>query len=154
MQAHALGRANINYAGLDTLAGQVVAANVPNFMAGSGFLFRKGQVLQAADLISLPALLQAAPANYSLHLIQLEAGDVSEDEAGQILAKMVAGPGLELHGPVESRMNMLARWRGLLKVNVPMLDQLNEIAGIAVFTLFNDQAVEAGRKLRELKLHP
>jgi len=154
VQAHALHRVNINHTALASLAGQIVAANVPNFAAGAGFLFRKGQVLAPDDVTKLPDLLNAAPASYSLHLLQLETGDVRENEAGQRLAAMVAGPGLVLHGPIESRMNMLARWRGLLKIDVARLDRLNEVPGVAVFTLFNDQAVEAGQEVAGAKVTP
>ena len=154
MQAHALQRVNIAHIALDSLAGQIVAANVPNFAVGTGFLFRKGQVLGPNDVTKLPDLLKAAPANYSLHLLQLETGDVSEDEAGQRLAALVAGPGLTLHGPIESRMSMLAQWRGLLKIEVARLDRLNEVPGVAVFTLFNDQTVEAGQEVAGAKVTP
>lgn len=154
MKAYTLGIDSINHTDLTSLVGQVVAANVPDFAAGSGFLFRKGQTLQSVDLPKLPYVAQAGPANYSLHLIKLEPGDVSEDEAGRQLAAIVAGTGLTQRGPVESRLSLVASWRGLLKVDVARLDALNEIPGVAVFTLFNDQAIEAGTEVAGAKVTP
>ena len=58
---------------------------------------RKGSILRAADL---PRIQQAG----EIHVIELEPGDVHEDEAARRLAAMVAGPGVIVHGPVESQV--------------------------------------------------
>lgn len=154
MLAYTLSIENLDQIDLNNLAGQVVGSNVPAFHIGKGFAFRKGQILTADDYQIIPELLTAAPANFGLHLIKLETGDVNEDEAGQQLAAMVAGQGLVQTGPVESRSSLLAKWRGLLKVDVPQLDKLNEVPGVAVYTLFNDQAIEAGTEVAGAKVTP
>ncbi|HEX2912405.1 MAG TPA: hypothetical protein VH186_16470 [Chloroflexia bacterium] len=131
--------------------GQVVATNVPDFERGTGYLFHKGDILEAAKLASLAT---HAPADYSLHLIQMEEGEVSEDTAGLRLAELVAGPGIIKSGPVESRVNLLAKQRGLLRIDVPRLDLINEVPGVAVFTLYDAMAVEAGTEVAGAKVTP
>lgn len=143
---------------LTAVLGRVSATNVPDFERGSGFVFRKGDLLRpaaASDIASrLASLAQHAPTGYKLHLIEMSEGEISEDEAGLRLAGLVAGPGLQQRGPVESRVNLVARQRGLLRIDLARLDKLNEVPGIAVFTLYDGMAVEAGTEVSGVKVTP
>ncbi|MDB5080726.1 MAG: hypothetical protein JWP00_2650 [Chloroflexi bacterium] len=145
-------------ANLSGVLGKVSATNVPDFARGSGYLFRKGDVFDQAahaEIIGkLTSLVENAPAGYKLHLIELTEGEVSEDEAGLRLARLVAGPGLELRGPVESRVNLVATRRGLLRIDLRRLNRLNELPGIAVFTLYDAMAVNAGTEVAGAKVTP
>ncbi|NWJ47291.1 MAG: hypothetical protein HXX08_15620 [Chloroflexi bacterium] len=139
---------------LPELQNKVVAANVPDFGKGSGYLFRKGQIL--SDNVETRAAIKSlgtnAPQGFELHLIVPGAGDVGEDAAGLALAQMVAGSGVELSGPSESRYNLLATARGLLSIDLERLERLNELPGVAVFTLYNHMAIEAGREVAGAKV--
>jgi hypothetical protein len=145
-------------ADLPAVLGKVSATNVPNFAKGSGYLFRKGDLLNPADRVEiiskLTSLVNHAPANYELHLIEMTEGEVSEDEAGMRLAHLVGGPGVEFKGPVESRVNLVATHRGLLQIDLPRLNRLNELPGIAVFTLYDGMAVNAGTEVAGAKVIP
>ncbi|MEI6046992.1 MAG: hypothetical protein WCS37_21805 [Chloroflexota bacterium] len=145
-------------ASLPQLLNRVVAANTPDFERGSGYLFRKGDLLEpenSSEIVQkLRSLATYAPPNFALHLIEREEGEISEDEAGQRLAALIAGPGLELRPPVESRVNLVARQRGLLKIDVARLEQVNDIPGVAVFTLYDGQAIVAGTEVAGAKVTP
>jgi len=138
--------------------GKVSATNVPDFAKGSGYLFRKGDLLNPVDraeiVTKLTSLVEHAPPNYQMHLIGLTEGEVSEDEAGMRLARLVAGPGVELRGPVESRVNLVSTRRGLLRIDLNRLNRLNELSGIAVFTLYDAMAVNAGTEVAGAKVIP
>ncbi len=144
-----------DFANLD---GLVSAVNVPDFARGRGFLFRKGDIISLTDqpglAEKLKSLARSAPTDYLWHLIKMSPDEVSEDEAGVRLAQLVAGTGLERHSPVESRVNLFASQRGLLHIDEARLDQLNEVPGVAVFTLFNDIAVEVGTEVAGVKVTP
>jgi len=143
---------------LPHLINRVVAASIPNFETGSGYLFRKGDLLRLENTLEIQekilSLVNHAPPGYAFHLIELEKGEVGEDEAGLRLASLVAGPGLEIRPPVESRVNLIARQKGVLKIEVARLEQINEIAGVAVFTLYDGQAVVGGTEVCGAKVVP
>ncbi len=145
-------------AALPRLLNRVVANNTPDFERGTGYLFRKGELLRPENrteiLEKIHSLATHAPANFALHLIEMEEGEVSEDEAGQRLAALIAGPGLEMRPPVESRVNLVARQRGVLKIDLARMEQINEIEGVAVFTLYDGQAVVAGTEVTGAKVIP
>lgn len=136
------------------IAGRVSARNVPDFARGTGYLFRKGDFLTEANLPQLATLAASAPADYQLHLIELTEDEIGESEAGTRLAQLVAGRGVRLTAPVESRVNLLAQQRGLLKIDIARLAALNEIPGLAVFTLFDNMAVEAQTEVAGAKVSP
>jgi hypothetical protein len=138
--------------------GKVSATNVPDFARGKGYIFRKGDLLAPADrteiLARLALLVEHAPPGYTLHLIEMTAGEVSEDDAGVQLAHLVGGPGVHYSGPVESRVNLVANRRGLLRIDLDRLNRLNELPGIAVFTLYDAMAVNAGTEVAGAKVIP
>src|SRR5579864_6814740 len=50
-----------------------------------------------------------------VHLVQLEPGDLHEDDAARRLAAALAGAGLEARAPVQSQARLVAKHRGLVR---------------------------------------
>lgn len=142
-------RLHIEAATADELAGLVVAQDVPRGGGEKGYAFRKGQRLTPADLPALRTIDRE-----SIHVVRPEPGDVGEDEAGRRLARAVAGGGLTLKGPSQSRYNLIAEHRGLVRVDAAVLDAINRIDGLAVFTLFDRQPVNEGEIVAGAKIAP
>lgn len=109
---------------------------------------RKGTILDARHIDLLRAFAE-------VHVAELEPGDLHEDEAGRRLAEALAALGpFTLEGPRQSQYRLLAGARGLLRVNAPLLGKLNALSGVAVFTLFDGQAVEVGEEVAGCKVTP
>ena len=89
-----------------------------------------------------------------LHVVRMEPGDVHEDEAARRLATVVAGPGVIVHGPVESQVRMSAEVNGIFKVDVQGLQALNSIQDVSIFTLFDGQLVSKGKTIAGVKVTP
>ena len=83
-----------------------------------------------------------------------EAGELHEDEAALRLAAAVAGPGLTVRGPVQSRVDLLAESHGVANVRVAELERLNRIDPLEVFTVFDGQVVEPGDLVASVKVAP
>ncbi len=112
-------------------------------------LLLKGRILHEGDW---PVVANARIDE--LHVVRMEPGDIHEDEAARRLAKLVAGPGVVHHGPVESQVRLSADVNGIFKVDVQRLEALNAIADIAVFTLFDGQLVSKGKTVAGVKVTP
>ncbi|MEA2512266.1 MAG: hypothetical protein QOJ59_1753 [Thermomicrobiales bacterium] len=132
-------------AGFDDALGAIVTEEVK---ANGRRLFHKGHRLSAADLDAVASL--PAP----IHVVRLDPGEVHEDEAGRRLAAAVAGPGVVTRGPVQSRVNLVAGEKGLLRVDGPTVIALNRLPGIAVFTLPDRLPVLPGKILCGAKITP
>jgi hypothetical protein len=108
---------------------------------------RKGAVLAEESLDRVRAATE-------IHLIELEAGDVHEDEAARRLAAALASPGLEPTRPVQSQARLLSRHRGLLRVRSEAVNAINALGSISVFTLMDGQAVAEGEEVAGCKVTP
>jgi hypothetical protein len=129
-------------------AGKVLCHDVRGAGRRGGVLF-KGSVLTEDDVERLAAL----PAR-DLHLVALEEGDVKEDEAARRIATAVAGAGICLKGPHQSRFGLVAAHRGVLRVEAEALQRLNCIEYVSVYTWYDGQVVDAGNEVGAAKVTP
>jgi hypothetical protein len=112
-------------------------------------LLPKGRILRPADWT---VIAQAGVA--ALYVIRMDPDDVHEDDAARWLSRLVAGPGIDVHGPVESQMRLAAATNGIFEVDVARLDRLNAIPDLSIFTLFDGQLVPAGKTVAGVKVTP
>jgi hypothetical protein len=89
-----------------------------------------------------------------VHLVELDAGDLHEDAAARRLADALAGPGLEARPPVQSQARVVAMRRGLFRVRGDVVDALNSLGRLSVFTLMDGQAVTEGEEVAGCKVTP
>src|ERR1700716_2652409 len=89
-----------------------------------------------------------------VHVVELEPGDLHEDEAARRLALALAGPGLEAQRPQQSQARLIARHRGLVRVRADLVDAINALGYISVFTLMDGQAVAEGEEVAGCKVTP
>lgn len=111
-------------------------------------LFRKGDRITAADL---PAI---AELDGPIHAVRLDEGDVHEDDAAHRLAALAMGPGVFTRGPVQSRINLVAGRKGLLRVDAEAVLAINTLDGPAIFTLPDRLPVLPGKVLAGVKITP
>jgi hypothetical protein len=89
-----------------------------------------------------------------VHIVELEPGDLHEDAAALRLAAALAGAGLEGQPPVQSQSRLVACHRGLFRVNGEVVDTINSLGQISVFTLMDGQAVAQGEEVAGCKVTP
>ena len=133
-------------AGDEELTGRVLCHDVRGHR--HEIVFRKGHALRVDDI----ALLRDCPWA-ELHLLELGPDDLGQREAGQRLAGILSSAGL-LGAPAGHRHLLRATHNGLLKIDVPLLQRLNGIAGVAIFTRMNDQVVTADQVVAEAQITP
>lgn len=129
----------------------------------AGAAWNKGRRLSAADLgafetahdVRVRGLASAGRSQPGVvPLIIAEAGDLHEDEAARRIARAVAGPGLDLRGPMESRVNLVAACAGVMRVDVALLARIDRWDPVAVFTGLDGQIVAAGTVVASAKVGP
>lgn len=117
--------------------------------AFKGALFKKGHRVRPEDVSTLLDL-----GKKHIYVLELESGDLHEDEAGVRIARALAGPGLELKGPAEGRVDLASLYPGLLQVDAQRLLHINGIDDVVVSTLHTNSPVEAGEKVAGAKVIP
>lgn len=108
---------------------------------------RKGTVLG-------PQHLELLRRTGEIHVAALDPGDLHEDEAARRLAAAVSGPGLDATPPVQSQARLEATRRGLARIKSDVVDAINSLGYISVFTLMDGQAVEKGEEVAGCKVTP
>jgi molybdopterin biosynthesis enzyme len=115
-----------------------------------GERWSKGRRLTADDL----AALSVAVPGDAVTVLVPEPGELHEDDAAIRLAAAVAGPGLTVRGPAQSRVDLIADAPGVLNVRIAELERINRIDPLEVFTAFDGQVVERGDLVASVKIAP
>lgn len=113
-------------------------------------VIKKGVTVTAAHVEHLRALQIE-------HIVvaRLEAGDVAENEAAHTLATAFAGANLRLQRPFTGRCNVFATCAGLLLVDTPSIDGVNEAdERLTVATLPAWRQVADGEMVATIKVIP
>ncbi len=113
-----------------------------------GARFHKGQPVTVEMLERLHGFPEP------LHAVRLDPNDVHEDDAALAIAAAAAGPGIELGKPVQSRVNLKAARKGLLRVDRSAVDAINALPDLGLFTLLDRMAVLPGKVVAGAKITP
>lgn len=150
MQARRFTASDLAVSSASELIGAVLLAPV---RLGGGLL-PKGTRLDERTADRLREAARAGTLTLPVPLAWPEPGDLHEDEAAGRLARAVAGAGLVVGTPRQSRLDLTARWDGVVHVRVPELTRLNTLDSLEVFTLYHGQAIVAGETVASAKVAP
>ena len=128
------------------LAGAVLARD----LTVAGRRWKKGRRLSVDDL----AALGEAEPGLPVTVLLAEPGELHEDDAAIRLARAVAGPNLDVRGPNDSRLDLVATTSGVVNVRIEDLERLNRLDPLEVFTVFDGQVVDKGDLVASVKVAP
>jgi len=129
-----------------TLTGAVLARD----LKVGGTRWVKGRRLSAEDLLALATAEPGEPVT----VLVIEPGELHEDDAALRLARAVAGANLDVRGPNESRLDLVAATDGVVHVLVAELERINRLDPLEVFTVFDGQIVSRGDLVASVKVAP
>lgn len=113
-------------------------------------VFNKGHALREADIVVLREMGMSR-----VTVARLEAGDLHEDAAAARIGAAVAGAHIKLRAPGVGRANLSAAERGVLHIDVPKLELINNIYdGITIASLREYSLVSAGEMVALVKVVP
>ncbi len=126
---------------VEEAVGMTLAHDLTEIIPGKhkGPAFRRGHVIEEKDV---PRLLNMGKAH--IYIIDLEDGEVHEEDAARRLAEAAAGPHITLTDPSEGRVNLVAEIPGVLKVDEGLLYRFNALGDIILATLPANEYVNKG----------
>lgn len=131
----------------DDLTGRVLCHEL---RSGDGRVaIAKGRVLDLDDTARALSLEWT-----ELHLLALDDRDVHEEVAGTRIAQLAAGEGVAVRAATGGHWPLVAMHRGVLAIDTALLQQVNELEGPCVYSLYDHQIVEAGDVVARAKLIP
>ena len=115
-----------------------------------GRAFKKGHIITKDDI---PRLLDMGKEN--LFVLKITEDEVHENEAGERIARAIAGKGVYLSDEVkEGRVNIYAAYDGLLRINSEALEELNLLDEVMCATRHNNFLVKKGEMLAGTRAIP
>lgn len=126
---------------VEDAVGMVLCHDITQIIPGEfkGRAFKKGHVVSTEDI---PKLLRIGKEN--LYVWERKEGWLHEDEAAARLAGAICGSHLVLTEPKEGKINLIAGSRGLLKINVEGLNEINSESQVVLSSLHRNQVVDEG----------
>ncbi|HOP46906.1 MAG TPA: molybdopterin-binding protein [Desulfobacteraceae bacterium] len=125
---------------IEQAVGTVLAHDVTEIIPGQfkGPAFKKGHIITEEDLLHLRRV-----GKEHLFVLHLDPGEVHEDDAAVRLCTAFAGTGVVFDPkPSEGKISLKASHRGLLKVNIDALIEVNLVPDISCSSRHNNTLVE------------
>lgn len=115
-----------------------------------GRAFKKGHVIREEDVEHLRRL-----GKDHIYVLQLGPGEIHEDEAALLLAKALAGSGVEYSEEIaEGKVSLKASVDGLLRVNREALYRFNLLGEVMCATLQDNTPVKKGEQVAASRMIP
>ncbi len=137
---------------VDDAVGMVLPHDITEIVKDKfkGRAFKKGHIIREADVEHLKRL-----GKEHIYVLQLGPEEIHENEAAEILAKALSGPGSILSAePVEGKIAINAEYDGLLKINEDALYQFNLLGEVMCATLQTNTPVKKGENIAATRLIP
>lgn len=127
---------------VDNAVGMVLAHDITEIRRGEfkGRAFKKGHVVRPEDVEHLKRL-----GKDHLYVLDIQPGFMHEDDAASLMAPAFCGEGVVGAGePREGKIELVARYNGLLKVDVAALTTVNLLGEIMCASRHTNTVVEEG----------
>lgn len=128
----------------ERMYGSIVAADTRD--GGGRVVLRKGTRLGEAHGQALASL-----AGVEIHLVDLEPGELEQDETARRLAGALAGAGTRADAPEQGQARLRASGRGVLRVRGETVRAVNALSPLLCFTLPDGQVVLDGDEVAGVK---
>ncbi len=136
---------------IEEAIGKPLASDITRIVPGKikGPAFKRGQILKEEDI---PLLKEMGKAH--VYVLDPDKGYIHEDDAAIALANAYGGDEFERLGPSEGRINLKANRRGLLKINLALLHEINETGDIICSTLHQHTLCRVGMTVAATRIIP
>ena len=136
---------------IEDAVGMVLAHDLTKIIPGKykGAAFKKGYIIREQDIQELKDM-----GKNHLNIIELKEDEIHEDEAACRIGKAIMGQGLQIEGPSEGKISLKAMEKGLLKINVKAVREINEIEFVILATMHNNSLVEEGQQVAGTRIIP
>ena len=137
---------------VDQAVGMVLPHDITEIVKDKfkGRAFKKGHIIREEDVEHLKRL-----GKEHIYILRLGPEEIHENEAAELLATALAGPGAKLSAePVEGKIAILADHDGILKINKEALYHFNLLGEVMCSTLQTNTPVSKGETVAATRLIP
>ena len=114
-----------------------------------GALFKRGHIIQEEDISRLLDI-----GKRTVFVWEENAGEIHEEDAAKRMASMAPVEHAHYTGPSEGKVLLFAEERGMFRVNIELLKEINSIGDITIATLPDHYPVEKGARMASMRIVP
>lgn len=132
--------------------GMVLGHDITEIVPGEfkGAAFKKGHVIREEDIERLLRI-----GKEHIYIFELSENELHEDEAALALGNLICGNGVHYSNPPrEGKINILPDYKGLIKINRDVLDDVNELGDICLSTVHGDRIINEGELIGGCRVIP
>lgn len=131
--------------------GHVLCHDITQIIKGvtKDAVFRKGHIVREEDI---PVLLSVGKEH--LYVWENDGTIMHENDAAAVLSALCLGPGMHATEPKEGKIELIADWDGLLKVDSERLNQVNSFGEMMIASRHGNFPVQKGDKLAGTRIIP
>jgi len=144
--------AKISYVHVEDAPGMALSHDMTQIDVKNGFKgarFKKGQILREEDIPLLKSM-----GKESISILELDEGEVHEDDAASRLAERLSGEGISSEAPEEGKVSLSALWNGLLVYNEESIHSINDDPDWIVATVSDKVPVKKGERVAGIRIIP
>ncbi|MCP1223022.1 molybdopterin-binding protein [Sebaldella sp. S0638] len=120
---------------------------IPGGFKGAKFL--KGHIIKEEDVEVLLSL-----GKENIYIWEEDENYVHENDAAEFIKECVMGKGMYASEIREGKINFVAEYDGLYKINVELLNKINSIGEIIIASKFNNTVVKEGKTAAATRIIP
>lgn len=119
--------------------GMVLGHDITEIVPGEfkGVAFKKGHIIESSDIDRLLRI-----GKEHIYIMELNENELHEDDAILKLADYYGDKGVYYTEPKEGKVDIKAQYRGLLKINRDILDEINDLGDIIIATIHGNRTIE------------
>ena len=131
--------------------GMVLCHDLTKIVPGEfkGAAFKKGHVIQPEDLEELLKI-----GKEHIYVWECNEDSLHENDAAIRISRAAAGQNIELTEPKEGKVNLKATTGGLLKINLKVLEEINDIEEVALATRHDNSFIERDHTVAGCRVIP
>lgn len=132
--------------------GMVLGHDITEIVPGEfkGVAFKKGHVIRESDIERLLRI-----GKEHIYIFELNENELHEDEAALALGNLICGNGVHFSNPPkEGKITIHPDYKGLLKINRDILDDVNELGDICLATIQGDRTIKEGELIGGCRVIP
>jgi hypothetical protein len=117
---------------IEDAVGMVLGHDVTQIIPGQykGPRFKRGHKIKKEDI---PEFLKIGKEH--IYVMDLKPGNIHEDDAALRLGRAFAGRNIDISGPSEGKVTFHSKIKGVLKINLPLLNRINLSGNVILSTI-------------------
>ncbi|MBU5312998.1 molybdopterin-binding protein [Tissierella carlieri] len=136
---------------VEEAVGMVLGHDITEIVPGEfkGVAFKKGHIIQEADIERLLRI-----GKEHIYIFEINENTLHEDDAAVAIGNLICGEGIYFTDPKEGKINIMPKYRGLLKINREILDEINDLGDMILATIHGDRFIDEGHLIGGFRVIP